>query len=285
MAVNIGEQQAEIIREISAVYSLLQRCYSEWASNFSSHEDVIRWLEKERINADGIKKQRWFNLHSSYWNGITVSLLKKLATGSIGELEKLVDVLFRTQSCENQRLCWYWLFFLHPVRHELYYFAEHYPAGYRTRQAQKLRSHRMGLKAAKRYISGKINPNVGDPFIKACKSVAFKHLLLFPTTEEWQLSQEDLLPRLQVLDIGQGDLSPDEEAMTILLSEGGSVRFEQWLAYAPCAINEGPIFDARTGTDFKECLNVIIRKLSKTDISQIELRECLHEYFEIKVLK
>jgi hypothetical protein len=108
VALSIGAQQVEIIREISAVYSLLQNCYSEWASNFSNHEDVIRWLEKENISTDKIRKrirkQSRFNLHSSHWNGITISLIKKLAARNINELEGHFDSLFRAQSNENRRM-------------------------------------------------------------------------------------------------------------------------------------------------------------------------------------
>jgi hypothetical protein len=288
VALSIDAQRLEIIREISAVYSLLQNCYSEWASNFSNHEDVIRWLEKENISTDKIRKrirkQSRFNLHSSHWNGITISLIEKLAARNINELEGHFDSLFRAQSNENRRMIWYLLFFLHPVRHELYYFDNHYPAGYRARQTHKLRSHRSGLKAAKSYLSGKRDAKLGDPFIKGCKTIAFKHLLLFPTTAQWQLPQTDLLSRLKSLDIAQGDLTQDEKIMAILLSQDGSLQFDQWLAYAPCAINEGPIFVAKAGADLHDCFGVILNMLARDDVSQAQLRKCLQEFFEINIL-
>jgi hypothetical protein len=142
----------------------------------------------------------------------------------------------------------------------------------------------MGLKAAKRYIKGKNDLKLGDPFIKACKTIAFKHLLLFPTTAQWQLPQEDLLSRLQIFDITQGDLSHDEKAVTILLSQDGSLQFDQWLAYAPCAINEGPIFVAKAGADLHDCFGVMLNMLARDDVSQAKLRNCLQEFFEINTL-
>jgi hypothetical protein len=181
-------------------------------------------------------------------------------------------------------MIWYWLFFLHPVRHELYYFDDHYPAGYGVRQTHKLRSHRSGLKAAKSYISGKRDAKLGDPFIKGCKTIAFKHLLLFPTTAQWQSPQTDLLSRLKSLDIAQGDLTQDEKIMAILLSQDGSLQFDQWLAYAPCAINEGPIFVAKAGADLHDCFGVMMNMLARNDVSQAKLRNCLQEFFEINIL-
>jgi len=78
-------------------------------------------------------------------------------------------------------LSWYLLYFIHPVRHELYYFDINYPDGYSTRLASLIRLHRLGLKGAKTYLS-KEGRTTADSHIRACGTTAFKHIHLHPTT-------------------------------------------------------------------------------------------------------
>lgn len=281
---NANAQQTDLIKDLSENYSLLQKCYINWASNFSRHEDVIRYLERERIKVGGIKKQSIFNLHSSHWNGITIPIIKKLVPSNIIKLKQQFDNLFAIKNNEDRQMIWYWLFFIHPVRHELYYFNDHYPLGYEARLHKQLRSHRMGLKAAKKYIGNKSIVRARDSFIKACGTTAFKHLLLHPTTTRWKLSEENLSKQLQTLEIVDGYLSRDEMIAAMLLSRGGSLQFDQWLSYAPCAINEGPVFVIRQNINSLDCFDSMVKILSTNGVSQLNLRQCLQTFFHIKEL-
>ena len=280
--INENSQQVNLIRDISENYTLLQNCYMEWASNFSKHEDVIRYLDKEGIKIGGIKKQSTFNLHSSHWNGITIPIIKKLVPTDVVKLKQQFDSLFDIKSGTERQTIWYWLFFIHPVRHELFYFNDHYPLGYEARLSKLLRSHRMGLKAAKKYVGNKIAISPGESFIKACGTTAFKHLLLHPTTTQWKSSEEDILMRLQKLQVGDGGFSRDEMITASLLSRKGSLQFDQWMSYAPCAINEGPIFVMKKGLNPLEGFDSILKVLSNTVVSQLKLRQCLQTFFDIK---
>lgn len=80
----------------------------------------------------------------------------------------------------------YLLYFIHLVRHELYYFDLHYPEGYSSRLSRLLRFHRQGLKAAKTYLHKDKDRRANDSFIRACGITAFKHLYIHPTTSGWK---------------------------------------------------------------------------------------------------
>ena len=279
----LSSQQINLINGISEDYALLQKSYTKWASEFSKHEDVIPNLERQKIKVNGIQKQSKFNLHSYYWNGITIQIIKKLAECNLLNIKKNFDLLFDISKKEEQRAVWHRLFFIHPVRHELYYFDGHYPSGYAARLSKLLRSHRMGLKAAKKYLFGKSVEATEDSFIKACGTVALKHLLLHPTTSQWQFPDAELATVISTLAIGIGDLSPKETISANLLSQRGSLQFDHWLAYAPCAINEGPIFTSKTANPL-ECFDNIAELLSVKNVSQLKLRQCLQDNYTIKEL-
>lgn len=280
----LSSLQTNLINGISENYALLQNCYTEWAADFSKHEDVIRDLEGQKIKVDGIQKQSKFNLHSYHWNGITIPIVKKRAARNLIDLRQQFDSLFDITIKEEQRIVWHNLFFIHPVRHELYYFDGHYPSGYAARLSKLLRSHRMGLKAAKKYLVGKSIAATEDPFIKACGTVAFKHLLLHPTTSLWQFPEAELSTLIPTLTIGSGDLSQNETITANLLSQRGSLQFDQWITYAPCAINEGPIFTTKSAVNPLECFGNVADFLSAKNVSQLKLRQCLQTYFNINEL-
>ena len=143
---------------------------------------------KQGLKSAASGRQSTFDLHSSHWNGITIPIIKKLAPRDVVKLKQQFDSLFDTKSSTDLKTIWYWLFFIHPVCHELYYFNDHYPFGYEARLSELLRSHRMGLKAAKTYVR---NKHTKESFIKACGTTAFKHLLLHPTTSRWKSSEQD----------------------------------------------------------------------------------------------
>jgi hypothetical protein len=275
---------SDTMKNISDLYINLQITYEEWASNFSTHDDVFRWLEVNGIKTAGIKKKSDFSLHSSQWNSITVSVINKLAPHLLDALKEMVENLFKQEPAESHRDLWYLLFFIHPVRHELYYFDDHYPFGYEGRLAKLLKSHRMGLKAAKSYLDSRENLSLEDPFIKACGTVSFKHLLLHPTTAQWGLEPGDLFSSLKRLCFDGGGLSGHERINAMLLSRESSLLFNQWITYAPCAINEGPIFLPKADCNLPECFSAIVQILSEEPITQLKLRECLQEFFNIKVV-
>lgn len=282
--IKLTPQQTPIIMAIDENYALLQKCYTKWAANFSSHEEVIRYLDCERIKSEGIKKQLKFNLHSYHWNAITLPVTKRLEPQILVNLKQQFARLFEITKKEDYRQVWHCLFFIHPVRHELFYFDGHYPSGYALRLSKLLRSHRMGLKAAKKYLVGKSPAATEDSFIKACGTVAFKHLLLHPTTSRWQSPDVDLSKLIPTLAIGSGELFPNETTTANLLSQRGSLQFDQWLTYAPCAINEGPIFTLKSGGDLVECFNSIAELLSAKTASQLQLRQCIQTHFNVDEL-
>jgi len=276
-------QQINLINGISENYAFLQKSYTEWASEFSTHEDVIRNLDGQKIKVDGIQKQSKFNLHSYHWNGVTIPIIKKRAAHNLLDIKQQFDSLFDISKKEEQRTVWHSLFFIHPVRHELYYFDGHYPSGYAARLSKLLRSHRMGLKAAKKYLVDKSIAATEDAFIKACGTVAFKHLLLHPTTSLWQFPEAELSMLIPTLAIGSGDLSQKETITANLLSQRGSLQFDHWLTYAPCAINEGPIFTSKSANPLA-CFDNIAELLSAKNVSQLKLRQCLQDNYNINEL-
>lgn len=283
--IKLTPQQATIIMAIDENYALLQKCYTKWAANFLSHEEVIRYLDCERIKSEGIKKQPKFNLHSYHWNAITLPVTKRLEPQILVNLKQQFDRLFEITKEEDYRQVWHCLFSIHPVRHELFYFDGHYPTGYAPRLFKLLRSHRMGLKAAKKYLVGKSPTATEDSFIKACGTVAFKHLLLHPTTSRWQSPDVEISKLIPTLAIGSAELSPNETMTANLLSQRGSLQFKHWLTtYAPCSINEGPIFTLKSGGDLVECFNSIAELLSAKTTSQLQLRQCIQTHFNVDEL-
>lgn len=277
----LNKSQTDIIMGLSENYALLQKCYKEWAADFSSHENVIRALVAERIKCDGIQRQTTFNLHSYHWNAITLPIINKLAKQTVAIMKRQFEVLFAITHEEEQRFVWYWLFFIHPVRHELYYYDGHYPLGYEARLSKLLRSHRMGLKAAKKYLTSTSSVSEKDSFIKACGTTAFKHLLLHPSTFCLQIPDANQSTSIKTLAIGNGELSENEMKVANFLSQGGTLKFDQWLSYAPCAINEGPIFTAKTGFSPCESFSCITEILASKDIRQLKFRRSLGTYFNI----
>ncbi|MBF0242292.1 MAG: hypothetical protein HQK64_07425 [Desulfamplus sp.] len=277
-------QQQYLINEISESYALLQKRYTEWAGNFSTYDDVIQSIEKKKIKVDGIQRQFKFNMHSAHWNGITLPIIKKVAQSNFKVLKQQFNELFNITHKEEYRIIWYCLFFIHPVRHELYYFHEHYTSNYTSRLAKLLRSHRMGLKAAQKYLVGKNIIVSEDSFIKACGTTAFKHILLHPTTERWQFKELDLRNMIKSLNISNGNLSKEEMTTANILARQGSLQFDQWISYAPCAINEGPVFTTKEGSSIIQAFDSITDILSSNKIAQFELRQCLENHFYIQEL-
>ena len=273
----------EAIEELAWDFSCVQKAYRDWAKQFKTHEEVIRWLKEN--NMGECSEQDKFDLLSSHWNSITLPILYLLVPDCMARMKDQFDKLFQNLS-KAQNVSdpiWYSLFFIHPVRHELYYFNLHYPEGYSFRLAKLVRSHRLGLKSARTYLTIE-GRKIDGSHISACGTVAFKHLHLHPTMsilgtpDSQNLKAENLLN----LEIGDGGkLSDDEQELAINLSARATMNFERWIGYAPCAINEGPIFTLKEGKKHSECCKEIIEILQGTDQNQSAMRDKLKEYYEI----
>ena len=272
----------EAIEELAWDFSCVQKAYRDWAKQFKTHEDVIDWLK--RNNMGECSKQGTFDLLSSHWNSITLPILYLLVPDCMARMKDQFDKLFKNLSNDqiyNEQI-WYLLYFLHPVRHELYYFNLHYPDGYSFRLAKLVRSHRLGLIGAQTRLSDK-SIKINDPYISGCGTVAFKHLHIHPTTSEWGQPNLKNLTEASIcaLKIKDGDLSPEEKDVAIAISTRATMNFERWIGYAPCAINEGPIFTLKEGMKHSECCKEIIKILQGTDQNQSDMRAKLEEYYEI----
>jgi len=280
----------EVIEELAWEFSCVQKAYRRWARGFKSHEEVIDWLKENNIGEwyiNRCQKQDELDMLSSHWNSITIPILYILVPDCVARMKDQFDKLFQNLSKAQiaSDLIWYSLFFIHPVRHELYYFDLHYPGGYSSRLAGLVRSHRLGLKSAKTYL-GKEGRVLNGSHISACGTVAFKHLHLHPTMSTLEkpdprnLKAENILK----LEIRGGDkLSDDEQELAINLSARATMNFERWIGYAPCAINEGPIFTLKDGKKHSDCFKEIIEILKGTDQNQSDLRAKSKEYYEIEV--
>ena len=171
----------ETIEQMACDLAKCQEEYRRWAGGFKSHEEVIHWLKSRNIGE--CQKQNQFNLLSSNWNSITIPTLRKLVPDCVARMKDEFDKLFQNLSKDqiDRDLVWYLLYFIHPVRHELYYFKVHYPDGYSPRLAKLIRSHRLGLRSAKTYLS-KDGRTIDGSHINACGTMSFKHLHIHPTT-------------------------------------------------------------------------------------------------------
>ncbi|MGB7002367.1 MAG: hypothetical protein WBE22_10270 [Halobacteriota archaeon] len=273
------------IEELAWDFSCVQKAYHDWAKPFKNHEDAISGLSEKGIDGSRCQKQHSFTLHSSNWNPITLSILYALVPDCMARMKDRFDKIVQYTSEPKNHLIWYLLYFIHPVRHELYYFDIHYPDGYSARLASLIRVHRLGLKGAKTYLSKEGRTTV-DPYIRACGTTAFKHLHLHPTTSALgKPNHNDLNDSILHLGIGEDDLSRNEQNIAISLSTRATMNFEKWIGYAPCAINEGPIFTLKRNKKHSDCFNDMIKILQGTDQNQKDIRTKLEEYYTIKVIR
>ena len=196
------------------------------------------------------------------------------------------DRRFQNFSDTEIERAWYLLYFIHPIRHELYYFNLHYPDGYYFRLARLIRSHRQGLKATRTYFSKGEKRTTDDPFITACGTTAFKHIHLHPTTSTWDnsnLQNKNVEKSIQCLEIGKDNLSSDEMNVAMTLGRKARLSFKGWIEYAPCAINEGPIFTLKENKRLSNCFKDVVKILQGTDQNQDIIRAKLEEHYDIEV--
>lgn len=276
----------EAIEELACDFSSVQKAYREWAKQFDSHEEVITWLEKNRIDTSRCQEQDSFDLFSSHWNSITSSILYNIIPGRMAGMKNRFDRRFQNFSDTEIERAWYLLYFIHPIRHELYYFNLHYPDGYYFRLARLIRSHRQGLKATRTYFSKGEKRTTDGPFITACGTTAFKHIHLHPTTSTWDnsnLQNKNVEKTIQCLEIGKDNLSSDEMNVAMTLGRKARLSFKGWIEYAPCAINEGPIFTLKENKRLSNCFKDVVKILQGTDQNQDIIRAKLEEHYDIEV--
>jgi very-short-patch-repair endonuclease len=275
----------EAIEELAWDFSCVQKAYLDWTKQFETYEDVICWLKNHNLGKR--PEQDEFNLRCSHWNPITIPVLYVLVPDCIAHMKeqfnKLINKLSNDQIYDEQ--IWYLLYFLHPVRHELYFFKIHYPDGYTLHLSKLIRSHRLGLKSAKSYLCNKEGRTINGSHISSCGTVAFKHLHIHPTTSEWGKPDLKNLTKESILDLNteDGDISSEEQKVAIAISARATPSFEKWFEYAPCAINEGPIFTLKKDKKHSDCFKAIVEILNDTDHKQATMRDKLEEFYEIKV--
>jgi len=275
----------EAIEELAWDFSCIQKAYRDWTKQFKTHEDVICWLKNHNIGE--CSEQDELKLRCSHWNPITLPVLHILVPDCIKHMSDQFTNIFNKFS-NNQishEQIWYLLYFLHPVRHELYFFDIHYPDGYALHLSKLIRSHRLGLKSARSFLCNKEGRTIDGSHISACGTVAFKHLHIHPTTSKWgepnleNLTKESVL----ALNLEDGDISSEEQTVAIDISARAKTSFKNWLGYAPCAINEGPIFTLKKGKKHLDCFEAIVEILNGSDHKQATMRAKLKEFYEIKV--
>lgn len=283
-AMHLEEQK--VTDQISCFYSELQKAYRKWADQFRSYEEIIRWLSENNISESKITrchKQVSFKLLSSNWNPITIPTLYTLVPECKAKIKNRFDKLFHNRTETQIDRIWYLLYVIHPVRHELYYFDDHYPEGYSFRLARLTRSHRQGLKAAKTYLSSE-GRTTNDSFIRACGTTMFKHIHLHPTTCAWEKPNlADIKESILHLEIGTEYLSSNEMTIATALSTKATKSFKRWIGYAPCAINEGPIFTSKGNKKHLDCYKDIVEIFRGHDQNQEIIRAILEEYYLIEV--
>lgn len=275
----------EAIEELAWDFSCVQKTYLDWTKQFKTHEDVICWLKDHNIGER--PKQNKLNLRCSHWNPITISVLYVLVPDCIAHMKEQFNKLFKNLSDDQiyDEQIWYLLYFLHPVRHETYFFDIHYPDGYAQHLSGLIRSHRLGLKSANTYLSNEEDRTINGSHISACGTVAFKHLHIHPTTSEWGEPNLNNLTKASILDLNlkDGGISSEEQKAAIAISARATTSFEKWLGYAPCAINEGPIFTLKKGKKHLDCFKAIVEILNGPDQKQDTMRSTLEEFYEIKI--
>jgi hypothetical protein len=280
----------ETIEELAWDFSCVQKAYLDWTKQFKTHEEVIRWLKNHNIGERHInkcQKQEKFEMLCSRWNPITIPVLYVLVPDCIAHMKEQFNKLFKNLSGDQiyHEQIWYLLYFFHPVRHELYFFNIHYPDGYARHLSGLIRSHRLGLKGAHSYLDKEDDRTTDDSYISGCGTVAFKHFHIHPTTSKWGKPNIKNLTKASILDlkIEDGDISSEEQKVAIAISTRATTSFEKWLGYAPCAINEGPIFTLKEGKKHSDCFKEIVEILNGSDQKQDTMRAKLKEFYEIEV--
>jgi hypothetical protein len=271
-------------------YTGLQEDYRKWALQFETNGQLCIWLDDQEIEYP-TKAQNSFNLFSAHWNNITWKVLKKEVPSRLETMKKNLTSFADKYQGDRLRFL-YLLYFIHPVRHELYYYNEHYHTkkyqGYNSRLAFYLRSHRQGLKGLIK--RSPLQSFYQEPYVKACSTTIFRHLRLHPSTLRWQSPRDcDWKEKLSMVTIDKSYLLSEQEkclALSLGRPKSSDIDLRTWLSYAPCAINEGPMFILKQGNAHEDCFDHICRQLSlPEEPTQEKMQAILSKFYEITEYK
>jgi hypothetical protein len=149
-----------ILDRIDKWHRALQEAYRTWVQGPTSLDDAIAFL-KETKAKDEPKPQKRSDLFDSHWNPVTIPIVKEKAEGPYKRLKEALteEVVCWLEDLNETHPNLYHLFFIHPVRHELWFYQEHYadpnhPAvyGYVSRMKHEICERtRYNLKNATKY--------------------------------------------------------------------------------------------------------------------------------------
>lgn len=289
------------VAEISTLYAKLQNDYTDWARDYSNHNKVQKWLKENNVKKAVEKQADGLCLLDPWWNKVTLPVLKiqeKINNdNSLKLIKSIICDLNEKLSDKDLNYFWYLLYFLHPGRHELFYFGhfkdnenDHY-CDYSSRLTWLLRSHRQGLKGLMNAFQRGSVRKINDPYLKGCATSFLKHLQIHPTSWKWKrpskFDANHLKTKIKNLPYKNSlkntqPLTPIEKECVVALSQMANRSFSKWINYSPCAINSGPRFRLRPGKKITHCFNDIVDILAKSNVTQACLRDKLHEYHLIK---
>jgi hypothetical protein len=294
----ITVDRKEHLLSIASAYHEIQMAYRDWVYQFDwkkpqSIYSSLRTMgvaEEKVLSveiADGFDS---VNMFSSRWNPITLPLIECRANEAVNGLKS--EVLSFIHSCDDtysRWIGWYLLFFIHPVIHELYFFDVHYGKDPSQRVADWIRGQtkdacaRQGLEAARKHAFKKRIQG-----LKACGTKKYQHLHLFPQfslEEVPDIGRDKVAEFLQQMRVGRFDPLSEEElhGAMMLAHTYGQMEFDKWFEYAPCAINEGPLYKPLSADSLPDCFLGIATYLSKETPTQEGVRSILSKYLDIEV--
>lgn len=223
------------------------------------------WLQWARRHSNLVYEWR----QKSCLNKGSLTIIKRKCNDKICSLkEKFTSNL-------NDELFWYSLFFIHPGRHELWFFDRHFDQANSNsvikRLCDMLRTDRHGLRGIATHIGkccGRLE-NI-DPYLKGCQTVIFRIIHLHPIT----YNNQDWVKHLD---------SNEHQQLSYFFREFNFKPninfFKNWFEYAPCSINEGPKFSLKFGKSHIGCFLEIKEALCRSNISQDSLRKILMNYY------
>jgi hypothetical protein len=257
-------------------------------------EDLYQEVKKEYLLAHINKKDKGLG---SVNNPETIQFLKKHLSKelkkSINKEMKIISNYVNNNKCieENYEIIRE-LYYVHPSFHENWFINGHFD------KYTSIVCGRIGLKS---YITSIRNGTLTTSRIKMIASYVFKQVIMlenqFSGVSDKSLfdyeAPDDLIPVINYL---QTRSSPEDiqdmksmlvdiyRAMRWLLNETNyrnlvtntSIGWDSWFHYAPCTVNEGPIFHKTSSESRLE----IFSKITKLDEETI--RNELRKYYDIE---
>ena len=278
----------ELLDRIALEYTILQEAYLEWGKGFTSHEEALAALGEFGISFNK-EQQPHFTPFDSYWNKVTMGVVRALAREHYDRLKDASESLRAAPRHGNRNL--YMLFFLHPGRHESWFYSErgHYDKGYASRVKREIcHGRHYNLRTAWRY---RADPTANPTKVKRCCTFVRRSLLLHSTTEDWWQADQEPPRESPECPCTDASLRQACRELSVTTTAGAAPTslFNSWFAcYAPCSINEGPIFRLRAGKSHLDCFDAVKAVLSdaekrgtseKTPETQERLRDELRGFY------